>query len=131
MEALTLPGGFEVELHLDGTATGGALCLLVDHPPPGWSLPPHRHRDEAETIHVIAGTFDLTVEGERRILRPGETAHVPRGALHGGGNVGSTPGRRLVIFSPAGMEEFFREAAGADQDAALAAALRHGWQFGA
>jgi hypothetical protein len=63
------------------------------------------------------------------------TLHIPAGVVHAGGNVGDAPGRRLLLFSPAGMEEFFREAgapspeAEIDGRAALASALRHGWRF--
>ena len=128
-ERVVLPGGFEIEIHLDAADTAGAFALFVDRPEAGWSLPPHRHLGEAETIHIVEGTFDLTVEGERTVLGPGDTAHVPRGVLHSGGNIGSSRGQRVVVFSPAGMEDFFREAAGDDQAAALQAALRHGWRF--
>jgi len=44
-------------------------------------------------------------------------------------------GRRVVIFSPAGMEHFFLEAGQPTADsepdlaAVLASATRHGWQF--
>lgn len=130
-----MPGGVRTEIRLAGADTGGAFCLLVDEPPAGWSLPPHRHRDEAETIVVLDGTFEMEVGGERTHLRAGESLHVPRGVVHAGGNVGERTGRRLVIFSPAGMERFFLEAgardAGAEVDpaAALAAATRHGWEF--
>jgi hypothetical protein len=43
--------------------------------------------------------------------------------------------RRVLIFSPAGMEDFFLEAGAASPDAAFdptptaAAVARHGWQF--
>jgi hypothetical protein len=50
-----MPGGVRTEIHLTGDDTGGAFCLLVDHPRAGWSLPPHVHDDAAETIHVIEG----------------------------------------------------------------------------
>ena len=134
-EALWLPGGVRMEVHLDGAATGGAFCLLVDEPPPGWWLPPHRHRAESETIHVVAGEFDVVVDGERMRLGPGDTAHVPVGVLHEGGNVGSEPGRRLLVFSPSGPEGFFREIGTGDPDAvadraAMAAAgARYGFDF--
>lgn len=130
-----MPGGIRTEVHLDGERTGGAFCLLVDQPPAGWSLPAHRHRGEAETIHVLEGEFDMVVEGERSLLRAGDTIHVPLGAVHSGGNVASTTGRRVVIFSPAGVERFFLEVGAAAPDeeidpaAALASALRHGWEF--
>jgi quercetin dioxygenase-like cupin family protein len=130
-----MPGAVRTEIHLDGEQTGGAFCLLVDHPPRGWSLPPHLHRDAAETIHVVAGDFEMEVEGRRIRMRAGETVHVPAGAVHSGRNVGASTGRRILVFSPAGMERFFLEAgtAGegetADPRAVLAAAARHGWEF--
>lgn len=121
-------------MHLGAAATGGAFCMLVDHPPAGWSLPAHRHANEAETIHVVAGEFEMVVGGEGFRLSPGETIHVPKGVVHSGGNVGAEEGRRIVLFSPAGMEDFFLEAGAAapgesDLAAAAAAAARHGWEF--
>jgi quercetin dioxygenase-like cupin family protein len=134
-QVVWMPGGVRTEIHLTGDDTGGAFCLLVDHPPAGWSLPPHIHKDAAETIHVIEGEFEMTVEGRTERLGPGETVHVPAGVLHAGGNVGEGTGRRLLTFTPAGMEEFFREVGTASADAetdraaTLDAALRHGWRF--
>jgi mannose-6-phosphate isomerase-like protein (cupin superfamily) len=127
-EDLELPGGVPVTIALDGEATGGALTLLVDRPPVGWSLPPHRHRNESETIHVVDGRFELIVEGERRELGPGDAAHVPAGTLHAGRNLGDEPGRRVIVFSPAGVEGWFRAAA-ADPARAGELALQYGWEF--
>lgn len=130
-----MPGGVRTEIHLTGDDTGGAFCLLVDHPPPGWSLPAHIHKGAAETIHVIEGEFVMTVDGASELLGPGQTVHVPAGVVHSGTNVGAAPGRRLLTFSPAGMEEFFREAgapspdAEVDPAAVIDSALRHGWRF--
>lgn len=65
----------------------------------------------------------------------GTTLHIPAGVVHSGENVGDGPGRRLLVFTPAGMEHFFREAGAAtpaaevDRAAALASATRHGWRF--
>ena len=130
-----MPGGVRTEIQLVARDTGGAFCLLVDQPPAGWLLPAHTHRDEAETIHVIGGEFEMTIAGTRSRLSAGDTVHVPRGVVHSSANVGERPGRRVVLFSPAGMERFFEEAgssdAGAEVDvrAALTAAIRHGWEF--
>jgi mannose-6-phosphate isomerase-like protein (cupin superfamily) len=130
-----MPGGVRTEIHLDTHDTGGAFCLLVDHPPAGWSLPPHRHLNEAETIHVVDGEFELEVEGRRSRLSAGQTAHVPRGAIHSGANVGDGPGRRVLVFSPSGMERFFLDAGApspedeVDPADVLASATRHGWEF--
>lgn len=130
-----MPGGVRTEIHLVSEETGGAFCLLVDHPPAGWSLPPHLHRGVAETIHVVAGEFWMDVGGEERRLGAGETVHVPPDVVHAGGTLGEAGGQRIVMFSPGGMEEFFLEVGTAgpadpiDAAAAVAAANRHGWRF--
>jgi quercetin dioxygenase-like cupin family protein len=134
-QVVWMPGGVRTEIHLGGADTGGAFCLLVDHPPAGWSLPAHLHSDAAETIHVTAGEFEMTIDGRSERLSPGQTVHIPAGVVHSGANVGPSPGRRLLVFDPAGMEGFFLEAGAASPDAeidgrtALIAATRHGWQF--
>lgn len=130
-----MPGGVRTEVHLVGEDTDGAFCLLVDQPPAAWSLPPHLHRGVAETIHIVEGEFEMEIGGERSRLAAGQTVHVPPDVVHSGGNVGEGPARRIVMFSPAGMEGFFREVgapapdAEADPAAALASATRHGLQF--
>jgi quercetin dioxygenase-like cupin family protein len=134
-QVVWMPGGVRTEIHLTGADTGGAFCLLVDEPPAGWSLPAHLHVDAAETIHVLADEFEMTADGAGGRFGPGQTVHVAAGVVHAGANVGAGPGRRLLTFTPAGMEEFFREAgapwpdAEADRAATLEAALRHGWEF--
>jgi quercetin dioxygenase-like cupin family protein len=134
-EVVWMPGRVRTEIRLTGADTGGAFCLLLDEPPAGWSLPAHIHEGAAETIHVLAGEFETTVAGVTEHSGPGATVHIPAGVVHSGANVGPEAGRRLLIFSPAGMEEFFREAgapspeAEVERGAALESALRHGWRF--
>jgi mannose-6-phosphate isomerase-like protein (cupin superfamily) len=130
-----MPGGVRTEIRLCSEDTGGAFCLLVDEPPVGWSLPAHRHSNEAETILVVEGDFVVEIDGERSRLSAGETVHVPKGAVHSSANVGAQPGRRVVLFSPAGMERFFLEVGVPTADneidvrGALDSAVRHGWEF--
>ena len=130
-----MPGGVRTEIHATGEDTGGAFCLLVDEPPAGWALPAHLHRDAAETILVLEGTFDVDVAGERTRLDAGASIHIPPGVVHASANAATRAGRRVVLFSPAGMERFFLEAGAAtpeepvDLSAALAAAARNGWEF--
>ena len=130
-----MPGGVRTEIHLGSEDTEGAFCLLVDEPPVGWSLPPHRHSSEAETIHILEGEFVVEIDEEATRLGPGETVRVRTGAVHSSANVGLSPGRRVVLFSPAGMERFFLETGVPKADseidlrAAFASAVRHGWEF--
>jgi quercetin dioxygenase-like cupin family protein len=134
-QVVFMPGGVRTEVHLTGEDTGGFFCLLVDEPPPGWSLPAHLHAEAAETIHIVAGEFEMAIDGQVERLVAGQTVHIPPGVVHAGANVGDTPGRRLLTFSPAGMEDFFLEVGSASPDAevdrraALDSAIRHGWQF--
>src|SRR5947209_5925815 len=130
-----MPGRVRTDMHLGADETGGAFCLLVDHPPAGWRLPPHLHRGTAETIHVLEGQFEMSVDGRPCRLSAGQTLHIPADLVHAGGNVGAATGRRVLIFSPAGMENFFLEAGApspedeVDPRAAFASAVRHGWEF--
>jgi hypothetical protein len=77
----------------------------------------------------------MEVDGAQSVLEAGDTVHVPIGAVHSGSNVSSETGRRVVIFSPAGLERFFLEigaaAPGAPTDvpALVAAAAAHGFVF--
>jgi quercetin dioxygenase-like cupin family protein len=130
-----MPGGVRTEIHLTGGDTDGRFCLLVDHPPPGWRLPAHRHRGVSETIHIVEGEFEMSVAEQDVRLGAGDTVHIPADAVHTGGNAGQAAGRRVVIFNPAGMEGFFLEAGSPspavdiDPREALASAIRHGWEF--
>ena len=130
-----MPGHVRTEIQLRGEDTDGAFCLIVDRPPAGWSLPAHRHRNEAETIVVVEGEFEFDLAGARSRVSPGQSIHVPRGVTHASANIGPQTGCRVVLFSPAGMEGFFLEAGAATPDSeidpasALACATRHGWEF--
>jgi mannose-6-phosphate isomerase-like protein (cupin superfamily) len=130
-----MPGGVRTEVHLTSSGSAGTLCVLIDEPPAGWSLPAHRHANEAETIHVLAGDFEMQIAGHPTRLHAGGTVHVPRGVIHDSRNVGAEQGKRVVIFTPAGIEGFFLEVGKPDPDATprggelLAAAVRWGWEF--
>src|SRR5438105_12693080 len=112
-----MPGRVRTEIHLDGQRTGGAYCLLADYPPAGWRLPAHRHHGVAETIHILEGEFEMNVGDETCRLIAGQTMHIPPDVVHEGGNVGQRTGRRIVIFTPAGMENFFLEVGTESSDA--------------
>jgi quercetin dioxygenase-like cupin family protein len=61
-------------------------------------VPAHSHPHEQAGV-VISGEFELTIGGETRWLKPGDTFIVPGGLEHGG-RTGDTPARVLDIFSP-------------------------------
>jgi quercetin dioxygenase-like cupin family protein len=54
-----------------------------------------------EIIYVLAGTAEQWVDREKRILRAGDIAHIPRDVVHGTYNAGGETLVFLAILSPA------------------------------
>ena len=128
---LTLPGGVSAEILVRSEQTDGRLCVLRDHLPAGWALPPHQHGNESETFTVLSGRLGMTIDGTSEELGAGDVAHVPAGVRHDGAVIGNDPVTRVVIFSPGGMETFFERLADlrADTREALRLAIDYGWRF--
>ena len=64
---------------------------------PGAALPEHSHPHE-QIANVLEGRFELTVDGEPRVLEPGMVAVIPGGVPHSGKAL--TPCRLLDSFYP-------------------------------
>jgi len=93
---------------LSGMDTAGRFTLIDMHVPHGGGPPSHRH-DFEETFILLDGELQATFRGEKRIVRAGETIHIPANAPHQFINTSLRPVRMLCICSPAGQEEFFKE----------------------
>ena len=63
----------------------------------GATVPTHSHPQE-QIVIMQEGTFELTVAGEPRVMRPGEIAVVPGGVEHSARAI--TPCRLLDVFHP-------------------------------
>ena len=63
----------------------------------GAALPEHTHPHE-QVANVLSGRFELSVDGESRILDEGEVAVIPPGVPHGGRAL--TACRILDVFHP-------------------------------
>ncbi len=96
---------------LSTAATGGALSIVDSWSPPLSGPPRHIHEAEDEIFIVTAGRMRLWLEGEERILTPGDTAFVPRGREHTFQVTAEGPGRHLTILTPGGFEGFFADMA--------------------
>src|SRR5262249_14164662 len=77
------------------------LLLVRIHMPPGQAHRFHRHPEMEEIIYVLEGTAEQWVEREKRLLGPGEMAHIPVNLVHGTYNAGAGTLRFLAILSPA------------------------------
>lgn len=63
----------------------------------GASLPEHSHPHE-QVANIIEGRFDFNLEGEKRIIAPGDIVAIPSNARHGGRAV--TDCRIIDVFYP-------------------------------
>lgn len=72
--------------------------------PPGRAHQFHRHPAMEEIIYVVSGTAEQWVDRERRILVPGDAAHIPADVVHGTYNAGDDTLVFLAILSPARFE---------------------------
>ena len=111
-KALPNPIGGRMVVKIRDGDTAGSYSVHDNVIPAGSPGPlPHLHRDHEETFYVLEGELTVRI-GERTITAPvGSFVVIPRGVVHQPSNPGTEPTRVLLIFSPAGMERFFEEAA--------------------
>jgi quercetin dioxygenase-like cupin family protein len=99
-------GGSRARVLVPGASTGNAWCLLEIFSPAGRATPLHRHEREDETLVVLEGALDVTVDGRHHRLLPGESIVLPRGTAHTFRNPTADTARYLVICTPAGFDGF-------------------------
>ncbi len=64
----------------------------------GNELPEHAHPHEQVAAQVISGEFELTLEGETKIMKAGDVAVIPSNVPHSGRAI--TDCQLLDVFSP-------------------------------
>ena len=62
-----------------------------------YSLPEHSHPHE-QVANIISGKFELTINGETKIMEPGSVAIVPSNAKHSGKSL--TDCKIIDVFYP-------------------------------
>lgn len=117
MEARTVPSRagevlrwrtWMVELKASASETDGQFAFIESNWGPGMGMDPHVHSREDEAIYVVVGsaTFPLGRESVKAV--PGTLVLAPRGRPHAF-TAGADGARLLHVFTPAGIEGFFRE----------------------
>ena len=105
--AIPIPGT-PMTHRIAGADTGGAYSL-IELTLDGEGPPPHIHHGEDELFYVLEGTANIQV-GDRAVkASEGSLVFGPRDVKHSFSAAGTEPAKLLVIFSPAGIEELFRE----------------------
>ena len=102
--------GDTVIIRATAVDTGGAYTMIEAFASPGNGPPPHSHKNEDETLYVLDGDFEI-FNGEKGLLKakPGAVAFVPKGTVHRFRCTGDRTGRLLLVYTPGGIEGFFRE----------------------
>jgi quercetin dioxygenase-like cupin family protein len=85
------------------------LEVEVTYAPGGSPPPAHFHPTQGERFEILAGKLHARVHGEERVLGPGDTLSIPRGAVHTMWNPGDVPVRAIWETTPRGRTlEWFR-----------------------
>jgi mannose-6-phosphate isomerase-like protein (cupin superfamily) len=105
------PTGQRMTVKISGVASRGAYSLIEYSHAAGAEGPPaHVHRQHEEAFYVIDGELTLAIGTAAITVRAGESAVVPRGAVHQPSNTSGRPVRFVFLSSPP-MDDFFAELA--------------------
>ena len=80
------------------TFWGDEMLLSIADLDANVTVPIHGHSNE-QAGTVISGELELTIDGETRWVKPGDTFIIPGGVEHGA-RTGDIPARVLDVFSP-------------------------------
>jgi quercetin dioxygenase-like cupin family protein len=123
--------GVEHRFLIASGQTGGRLGVEeFTVPPATLGARPHVHHSHDETFYLLDGELTVATSTGEVVLRPGDVAHAPRGALHGFRNAhADLVARALCLYTPPGYEQYFRDVhaaveAGAEITDQLLAELR-------
>lgn len=84
----------------DGLGDSESLVFVRAKFTAGGAHPFHSHPEMDEIIYLLAGEMEQWVEKEKRILKPGDSAYIPRGVVHGCYNDGAADCEFLAILTP-------------------------------
>jgi quercetin dioxygenase-like cupin family protein len=101
--------GDRYTIKCDGNDTSGAFALIEAVVPPGNGPPPHIHNREDEAFYVLEGELQFYLEDSSFTATTGAWVTLARHSLHFFKNTGPKPARILIMVTPAGLENFFRE----------------------
>lgn len=116
-EELTF-GNTTILVRTSAAESGGAITVLEEGPPM-LDTPMHVHSKEDELFFVMDGEHIVTRGDDEFRVSPGDAIFLPREIPHAQRRVVPGEGRQLVICTPGGFEQFFRDLAHADQDGRL------------
>ena len=82
------------------TTSAEQLAVVEVNIEPGQGHNFHKHEDQEEVLYVISGQVEQWIGQEKKILGPGDAAHLPANVVHASFNVGDTDAKLLAIIGP-------------------------------
>jgi len=98
------PWGPHEWLSRPGLTAAEQLLMVRVLMPPGRAHQFHRHPAMEEIIYVVSGRAEQWVDRDKRLLGPGDIAHIPADVVHGTYNAGNETLVFLAILAPAKFE---------------------------
>jgi mannose-6-phosphate isomerase-like protein (cupin superfamily) len=95
--------------HVTGAESGGSMFALDCLVGRGGGPPPHRHLAEDELFFLYDGSIEFSSAGKTYVVSAGEAIFVQKRTPHSYRNVGTGNALMYTIYTPAGMEGWFRE----------------------
>ena len=89
--------------------TMGSLAVIEHTSFPQNGPPPHIHHREDESFYILEGMVSVLLGDQSLEAHMGDFIHIQKGTLHTYKNIGAKPSRMLVILTPGGFENFWRE----------------------
>lgn len=94
------------EVKLTAAQTEGRYTIQEEHWHPGYKVPPHFHKEHAETFFLIDGQFEWTVGGETHLMSAGDLVYIPPNTVHSVHVVGNKDAHVLFLYQPGGYEHY-------------------------
>jgi quercetin dioxygenase-like cupin family protein len=89
--------------------SAGGYALMEDNLKPEFALGLHLHREHAETFYILDGIVNFYIDGDWLAAEAGACVHIPPGVPHALDLPAGGTARVLMIFQPAGFDQFLAE----------------------
>lgn len=110
-EKLNIAGG-TYRVLVPGTQTNDSYAVIEMSVPPGAGPVPHAHPDFEELFFVLEGELTFYTKEGSTLVQKGDTVVIPKGGMvHNFKNLAEQPAKLLCTVMPAGLDQFFTEAA--------------------
>lgn len=110
-EKLNIAGG-AYRVLVPGTQTNDSYAIIEMSVPPGAGPVPHEHPGFEEIFFVLEGQLTFYTQEGSTLVQKGDTVVIPKGGMiHNFKNLADQPAKLLCTVIPAGLEQFFTEAA--------------------